>query len=187
MECILDAPSARQQSYRISVQSYHHLAELGMLITDVELLDGFIIKKMAKSPLHCLCVSRLLDLLHRLLPSGFWLRKEDPITTSHSEPEPDISIVRGDAEDYAKAHPATAELAIEVSVSSEEIDFRKAAIYAEAGVKEYWVVEPVAKKLTVFHSPAGRAYAQTTVYDGAQTVTSVALPTLRATLPELFA
>jgi Uma2 family endonuclease len=128
-----------------------------------------------------------LNLLGRLLPSGFWLRKEDPITTSHSEPEPDISIVRGDAEDYAKAHPATAELAIEVSVSSEEIDFRKAAIYAEAGVKECWVVEPLTKKVTVFRSPNGRAYDQTAAHDGAQAVTSVALPTLRVTLPELFA
>lgn len=187
MDCILDVPSARRQSFRLSVQSYHHLGELGLLGTDVELLDGFIIKKMPKSPLHRLIVRRLFNLLSALLPAGFTINKEDPLTTAGSEPEPDISVVRGDSEDYAQRHPATAELAIEVAVSSEEIDFRKAAIYAEAGVKEYWIVEPLAKKVTVFRSPNGRSYEHTTVCHGTQTVTCSALPTLRVALPELFA
>lgn len=169
------------------MESYHHLGELGVLGTDVELLDGFIITKMLKSPLHRLIVRRLFNFLSALLPAGFTLNKGDPLTTASSEPEPDISVVRGDSEDYAQRHPATAELAIEVAVSSEEIDFRKAAIYAEAGVKEYWIVEPLAKKVTAFRSPNGRSYEHTTVYDGIQTVTCAALPTLRAALPELFA
>ena len=186
MDCILDAPSARQQSYRISVPSYHHLAELGMLGTDVELLDGFIIKKMPKSPLHPLIVRRLFDLLTALLPAGFTVNKEDPLTTATSEPEPDITVVRGRSEDYAQRHPATAELVIEVAVNSEEIDFRKAAIYAEGGVKEYWVVEPVAKKITVFRSPNGRAYEQTVVLDAGSTISCQALPSVRVGLAELF-
>lgn len=187
MDCILDAPSARQQSYRLSVASYHHLGELGLLSTDVELLDGFIIKKMPKSPLHRLIVRRLFDLLIKLLPAGFTVNKEDPLTTIGSEPEPDISVVRGGSEDYARQHPATAELVIEVAVNSEEIDFRKAAIYAEAGVKEYWIVEPIAKKVTVFRSPKGRTYEKTVVHDAAHVVTCAVLPDVRIVLAELFA
>ena len=187
MDCILDAPSARQQSHRLSVESYHHLGDIGLLSTDVELLDGYIIKKMPKSPLHRLIVRRLFDLLIALLPAGFTVNKEDPLTTISSEPEPDISVVRGGSEDYAQRHPATAELVIEVAVNSEEIDLRKAPIYAEAGVKEYWIVEPAAKQVIVFRSPKGRVYEQRTVCDAAQVVTCAALPDVRVVLAELFA
>ena len=72
-------------------------------------------------------------------------------------------------------------------MNTEEIDLRKAAIYAEAGVKEYWVVEPRTKRISVFRSPQGRAYGQSTVFEGAQTVACAALPGFEVNLPALFA
>jgi Uma2 family endonuclease len=74
-----------------------------------------------------------------LLP-GFWVRKEAPLTLSDSEPEPDISVVPGKRSDYWAGHPTTAILVVEVAVSSTEIDREKGALYAEAGVSEYWIV-----------------------------------------------
>ena len=75
----------------------------------------------------------------------------------------------------------------EVAVNTEETDLRKAAIYAEAGVKEYWVVEPRNKRITVFRTPQGRAYGQSTVFEGAQTVVCAALPGFEVSLPGLVA
>ena len=49
------------------------------------------------------------------------------------------------------------------------------------------IVEPLAKRVTVFRSPNGRSYEHATVCDGTQTVTCPALPALRVALPELFA
>ena len=60
--------------------------------------------------------------------------------TDDSEPEPDVSVVVGSPSKFAKAHPSTAQLVVEVAVTSEELDREKAEIYAEAGVGEYWIV-----------------------------------------------
>jgi Uma2 family endonuclease len=109
--------------------------------------------------------------------AGLVVRQEQPLTTDSSEPEPDLSVVRGSADDYREQHPRTAELVIEVAVNTEEIDLGKAALYAEAAVTEYWLVEPRTRRITVFRSPGDRSYAQSTVYEGAQTVTCAALPT----------
>jgi Uma2 family endonuclease len=187
METILDAPSARQASYRLSVENYHRLNELGMLRNDVELLDGHLIKKMPKSPLHTFICHWLLEALRRCLPPGMVVRQEQPLTTPTSEPEPDLVVARGSFEDFRERHPASAELVIEVAVSTEEIDLRKAALYAEAGVKEYWVVEPQPKRITVFLSPQGRAYQRSTVFEGAQTVSCASLPGFEVNLMALFA
>ena len=187
MESILDAASARQATYQLSVEHYHQLNEVGVLGKDVELLDGYLIKKISKSPLHSFTCQWLLEALRRFLPADFVLRQEQPLTTASSEPEPDLSVVRGASADYRERHPKTALFVIEVAVNTEEIDVRKAAIYAEAGVKEYWVVEPRTKRITVFLSPQGRAYGQSTVFEGAQAVVCGALPGFEVSLPALFA
>jgi hypothetical protein len=41
-------------------------------------------------------------------------------------------VVRGSESDFRTAHPKTAELAIEVAVSSPELDRENASLYAEA-------------------------------------------------------
>jgi len=74
-----------------------------------------------------------------------------------------------------------------VAVNTEEIDLRKAALYAEAGIKEYWVVEPRTKRITVFRLPQNRSYGQSTVFEGAQTIACQALPGFELNLPDLFA
>ena len=187
MESILDAPSARQATYQLSVEHYHQLNEVSLLPNNVELLDGYLIKKMAKSPLHTFICQWLVEALRRFLSVGFVIRQEQPLTTNSSEPEPDVSVVRGTSADYRQQHPRTAEFVIEVAVNTEEIDARKAALYAEAGVKEYWIVEPRTKRITVFRSPQGRAYQQSTVFEGAQTVACGALPGFEVSLSALFA
>jgi len=187
VDSILDAVSARRATYQLSVAHYHRLNELGVLSQEIELLEGYLIRKMPKSPLHTFLCQWLIEALRRCLPDGFVVRQEQPITTTSSEPEPDVSIVRGASTDYRQQHPQTAEFVIEVAVTTEEIDARKAAIYAEAAVKEYWIVEPGSRRITVFRTPEGRAYRQSTVFEGSQSVACGVLPGFVVNLPELFA
>jgi Uma2 family endonuclease len=187
VESILDAPSARRATYQLSVEDYHRLNETGLLCEDVELLDGYLIRKMGKSPLHTFICQWLVEALREFVPAGFVVRQEQPITTETSEPEPDVSVVCGTSEDFRDHHPRSAEFAIEVAVNTEEIDRRKAALYSEAGVKEYWIVEPQSRRMTVFRSPQDRTYTQSTIFEGSQTVTCAALPGFQVSLAGLFA
>jgi len=47
----------------------------------------------------------------------------------------------------------------------------KALIYAEAGVKEYWIVCPVEKRVEVFWQPTVKGYAETYAVDGSSVLT----------------
>ena len=79
---------------------------------------------------------RLLELLQRILPPGLHVQPEQPILCGDSEPEPDLSVIRGSINDYVAEHPRTAELVIEIYVSSHDYDRSKLRAYAIAGVKE---------------------------------------------------
>jgi Uma2 family endonuclease len=158
MMTVLDSPESRETVFPLSVEFYHEAGKLGMIGEEVELLEGVLFKKMPKSPLHETIVRRLLRTLRACIPPGYFLTKEGPITCAHSEPEPDIAVIAGDEEDFVLSHPTTAELIIEVAINTQQRDRSKAGIYAEAGVKEYWLVEPESKSITLYTQPSGSSY-----------------------------
>src|SRR6266446_3456189 len=110
MASLLELPAVRDRVHRMSVEEYHRAGEAGVLSEDVELLDGIVVTKMPKSPLHEFVAQKLTDLLLQKVPGGFTVRVERPLTLRDSEPEPDISVVRGRTEDWAAAHPSSAHL-----------------------------------------------------------------------------
>jgi Uma2 family endonuclease len=101
----------------------------------------------------------LLRLRAAILP-GFFITSEQPITCGDSEPEPDIAVIRGD-EDALTEHPTTAELVIEVCVTSHDYDRSKLRAYASAGVKEVWFVLAPEKQIEVHRTPANGTFTQT--------------------------
>ncbi|MCA9126827.1 MAG: Uma2 family endonuclease [Planctomycetales bacterium] len=137
--------------HRFTVEKYHQLGELGVLGPEdrVELLDGLIVEKMNQRPIHGFIVGWLSENLQRSLPSGWSLRCQLPITTEHSEPEPDLAIVNGVHTDFRDRHPRGIEcrLVIEVADTSLEKDRVKADIYHSAGVQEYWIVNVASKSI----------------------------------------
>lgn len=182
MTPLLDLPAVRQRVCPLSVETYHRLGEMGVLSEDVELLRGLVVAKMPKSPLHEYVAQMLMMLLLRLLPPGFQVRREGPLSIGGSEPEPDISVVRGEASDWLRSHPTTASLVVEVAVTSQELDEGKAAIYAEAGIPEYWIVEPEARRVTVLRDPSGEEYRSRTRCGEEDLLRCVALPGIEVPL-----
>src|SRR5438876_1866227 len=104
----------------LSVQAYRTLGELGLIPKNTELLYGQVFEKMSKSPSHSALVRYLLRLLQQVLPAGYFLSSEQPITCSDSEPEPDVAVIRGSIEDFWHEHPGTAELVIEICITSHD-------------------------------------------------------------------
>lgn len=169
---ILERPDVRRQVAPLSVAGYHHLRDLGLVGVRTELLDGVIVEKMTKSPLHTFLAQRIHAWLSEGLPPGWQLRKEDPLTLARSEPEPDLAIVPGGVETYRTHHPSTAELVAEIAVSSVEVDRAKADLYAEAGVSVYWLVLAERHAVEVYSQPGSGGYASTEVLgtgDGLET------------------
>jgi len=142
---------------RFTVAEYQHLTEIGLLQEDdsVELLEGWIVKKMTKNPLHDSTVDLLMLLLGRLLPEGWFARTQNVLMTSDSAPEPDVAIVPGKPQDYRRRHPRADEaaLVIEVADSSLDRDWKKRRLYAHGGVRVYWIVDLNAGCLDVFTDP----------------------------------
>src|SRR5260370_2689379 len=133
----------------LSVAAYHARGEAGLMTERTELLYGFVYHKMPKSPPHSALVRRLGRLLRQVAMPGCFVSSEQPITCPDSEPEPDVAVIRGEEDNFWSEHPRTAELVIEVCVTSHEYHRSKLRAYASAGVKECWLVLGREKEVVV--------------------------------------
>jgi len=182
----LKAPVRGAEVWPLSVEAYHVLGEAGLVPKRTELLYGFVYHKLSKSPLHSYLVQLLQNLLHGVVPDGFVVRTEQPITCADSEPEPDLAVVRGQIADFRLTHPRTAELVIEVSVTSADYDRSKLRAYASAGLKEYWLVLGREKQIEVRREPAEGEFALCTLAGPGARLTSIAIPSFTVDLSKLF-
>ena len=105
----------------------------------------------------------------------------------HSAPLPDVFVMRkSEGENYAQAEQSV--LVVEISVATRGSDLTvKSRLYAQAGIPEYWVVEPKARKVSIFREPQpDGAWALTTILEGDATVSPLFAPQISIPLSELF-
>lgn len=145
---------------RFTVDEYHRMIDAGVFAKNdqFELLDGWIIAKMPHNPPHDLAVSLGLRQLTSWLPSPWFCRVQSAVTLATSEPEPDLAVVLGPERRFAASHltPRDIALLIEVADSSLADDRReKGALYAQANIAEYWIVNLVDRRVEVYTNPTG--------------------------------
>src|SRR5436190_1824605 len=88
------------QVWPLGVKAYHALGELGLISEKTELLYGQIFFKKPKPPFHSYLVQVLFSRMRAAVAGGFIVSSGQPITSSDSELEPDLSVVRGEIEDF---------------------------------------------------------------------------------------
>jgi Uma2 family endonuclease len=122
-----------------------------------ELVEGRIVEKDVKNPAHSTASDRTRRAIERILPGGWYVRHEQPIRIPNrrSEPEPDLSVVRGAIEDYETRHPDPEDVAlvVEVTRSSVAKDRALARVYGGGGIPVYWIVNVPKRRLEVYEGP----------------------------------
>lgn len=147
--------------------SQYHAAIAAGVFTDgdpIELLEGLLVEKMSKNPPHVIALAKLLRHIAAMVPAGWSLRSQDPITLDDGEPEPDLAVIRGAAEDYPEAHPTPRDVALLVEVSDTTLDRDrgiKLRSYARAGLPVYWIVNLIDRCFEVYASPDASASTPT--------------------------
>src|SRR5262245_6642402 len=147
------ARAERSVLYRFTRREYARLIDHGFLDEDdpIELIDGLLLVKEPQSSAHRTAVLLAERALERAFGDGWFVQTQSPIAVdARSEPEPDVSVVRGSPRDYVDGHPTQPALVVEVAQSGLVVARgRKAAAYARAGIAEYWIVNIVDRSLEV--------------------------------------
>ena len=180
--------TAKRAPHRFSVADYERLIELGILTenSNVELIRGEIVAKMSIGDLHVQCV----DILNRLLMRGVGddaiISIQNPIRLSDSEPEPDV-VVKAHS---AKGKPSASEILLVIEVAESSLDYDrevKLPLYAENGIREFWIVNLIDRCVEVYRQPQPNStYADVQTLHAGESISLLALPTLTISVASLL-
>lgn len=173
-----------ERAFPISVEAYHFLYKQGLISEKTELLEGVVIEKMPKDPIHANLVTLLTHFLYEIIKNKFQLRQENPINTGFSEPEPDIAIVPNG--DYSTSHPTEAKLVIEVANTSISLDRAKSYIYAKANIPEYIIINLQNNILEVYKTPLDGKYSFTKILQKDERFISDTIPEITFSLNDFL-
>jgi Uma2 family endonuclease len=168
---------------------YDRLVASGFFSEDerVELLYGVLVLMAPQDPAHSSVIEQLNHLLLPALVGRARVRIQLPFAASdESEPEPDVAVVPPG--DYRTEHPKTAHLIVEVANTSHQKDRTvKGRLYAECGVREYWLVDVPARTVEVHTAPARGIYSSVINRTGADRISLVAFADVVVAVDDVFA
>jgi Uma2 family endonuclease len=177
---------------RVTVDEYHRMIEAGTLGEDdhVQLIAGAVLAMTPQGPAHALVIQNLTRLVAQGLAADLALRPQLPLTLpDDSEPEPDLAVVRLADARSREHHPRTALLVVEVAGDSLRLDRQtKAALYARAGIPEYWIVNLAETTVEVHRDPDPEtgAYRAKAVVASEGTLPAASVPGLKINVADLF-
>jgi Uma2 family endonuclease len=176
--------AVKLQRHLFTVEEYHRMAEAGIFGEDdrVELLDGEIVEMTPIGSRHAACVDRLTHLLVEQVRGRAIVRVQNPIRLGqHSEPQPDLALLKPRSDFYAEAHPGAEDVLLVVQVAESSADSDRAVkvpLYARAGIPEVWLVDLAGVKIEVYREPMPHGYQDVRTVRGGQRLSPHTLPDL---------
>jgi Uma2 family endonuclease len=178
--------------HRFTVAEYHRMAETSMFAPEarVELIEGEIIDMPPIGSPHAGTVDYLADVLKLACGRRAIVRTQNPIFLDlHSEPQPDIALLRPRPDFYRSSHPTPADifLIIEVTDTSLTYDTQiKLPLYALYGIPEVWLADIPNRRFTVHRNPTRTGYEDVQTLTDLSAVTPLLLPGVTVNLTDLF-
>jgi hypothetical protein len=131
----------------------------------VVLIDGALVRKIPRNEPHVAATRRALRALQHLDLAGWLVCKEDPIVLPkgregrESVPEPDLSVLRGDIEDYDRRKPGPADVGLIVEVADTSVRKDRGLLLrdAHANVPTTWLIDLNTRVVEVHTDPTGPA------------------------------
>ncbi len=189
---IIGSPeSVAPHRYRLTVAEYHRLHELGVFDEDsrIELIEGDLIAMPPIGSQHAGHLDRIAQPIFRQTTQGI-VRVQSPIKLGdHSEPQPDLTILRYREDFYTGAHPTPSDVMLIIEIADSTLHYdrdTKIPLYAKAGIPEVWLLDLTSQQIAVYRRPSADGYRTIQFPAPEERISPVLLPELTLSIADLF-
>jgi Uma2 family endonuclease len=183
--------SAQLEKRHFNVDEYYRMGRAGILKPDdrVELIEGDIIRMSPIGSSHAACVSRLDRLLQKANAPKATIWVQNPVRLNDfSEPVPDIAVLKPRNDFYGKRHPTPVDVLLVIEVADTTIlsdRNLKGVLYAQAGIREFWLVNVRRKIIEVYFDPVDGRYRKSLEFRRREVVVSPSISALRLKVSDI--
>jgi Uma2 family endonuclease len=178
--------------HRFTVAQYHRMGETGIFHEDdrVELIRGRVVRMSPISRRHAGCVNYLANTLMHLLGARAVVSVQNPVITgAEGEPQPDVTALEPRPTFYRDRHPAPGDVLLLIEVADTSLDYDRAEklpLYAEAGIREAWLVNLPGEAVEVCRNPRGGQYRDIRTARHGETIAPLAFPDLALRVDDIL-
>jgi len=178
--------------WRLTVDDYHRMGKAGILHEDdrVELIEGELIEMAAIGSCHFTSVNNLNHEFSERATGRYIVSVQNPVRLSrHSEPQPDLTLLRPRADKYANSLPDPEDVLLIVKVSDTTVaaDRKvKLPLYAAAGIPDSWLVNIPRRSIEVHRGPRSGRYQQVTVFRTGERISLLMLPEVSVAVEDIL-
>lgn len=175
-----------------TVNEYHQMAKTGIFREDerIELLKGDILAMPPIGSYHASRVAKLDRIFEKRLGESVIVWVQNPVhIDDSSEPEPDIALLKPQADFYAASLPRPDDilLLVEIADASLENDRGlKLPLYAKAGIREVWIVNLRDACVEVYTEPEEQGYMTLRRFHPGKTLIPTAFPELQIAVDDIL-
>ncbi|NER00803.1 MAG: Uma2 family endonuclease [Cyanothece sp. SIO2G6] len=177
---------------RWSLDDYHQMIAAGILSRNerVELIHGYILEMVPQEPPHSSATSSFGNEFVLTFAGKAWIRQQLPLMIApDSEPEPDIAVVRIDPRRYRDRHPTPDDVYFLIEVADSTLKYdsdRKAQLYAQAQIPEYWIIDVKQRQVLIMRNPQHNGYRERQVVALTDAISPIAFPEILIQLSDFW-
>lgn len=168
------------------------MAETGVLKPNarVELLNGEIIDMSPIGPFHGSVTKFLIQKFTDANQGRWMLQVQDPVhLDDHSEPQPDLVLLKRSPDFYRNRHPQTEDVFLLVEVSDTTLTFdreEKLPVYGRSGISEVWIVNLINLTVEIHREPHFTGYGSKSILRAGDKASPAAFPDMAVDVAELL-
>lgn len=171
-----------------TADAFNKAADAGVFGNDtrLELIQGRIYEIVGQGARHSTFASEIAEMLREAAQKQFAVREVKPFRIAFDgEPIPDIMLLNGRQSDYNDQLPGPGDVRLLVEVSNTTVAYDlggKAVLYAQASIKEYWVVLVAENAVVVHRDPTPEGYRSVNTLSSSGMLSPLALPNISWTI-----
>nr|WP_199250552.1 Uma2 family endonuclease [[Phormidium] sp. ETS-05] len=176
--------SVQLQRRLFSVREYHQMIEIGMFPESdrLELITGELIQMSPIGSRHAACVARLNAVFSQRLAEKAIVWPQNPvILDDHSEPQPDIALLRRRPDFYQSGNPQKSDIFLLGEVADTSIGYDrdvKIPLYAKNRIPEVWLIDLNQSSLEIYRDSDGNSYQTIQPISPGATLNILAFPAI---------
>jgi len=163
------------------VHAYYKMVEMGIIQEQerVELIHGEIINMSPINSRHAGIINKLNELLVRRLHGKAIVSIQNPLRLDeYNQPEPDVVVSTFRENHYMDQHPGKDDVLLIIEVADTSLGYDrevKAALYASAGIPEYWIINLKVNMIEVYRNPRHNYYTSKHLYEKGDIISTQAI------------